>query len=147
MLTRLRPHELETVGLKGTLQDLVTGWQARVADRFSCSLQFAGPVDTLPPPLNITLYRLIQECLTNAVRHSRARVIAILVRVDSDRVQLRVGESEVAAGTVPEATGGTGLDGMRERVAAQGGELQLLWQPTGGMLLTAWMPNGVADAG
>ena len=147
MLTRLRPHELETIGLKGTLQDLVTGWQARVADRFSCSLQFEGPVDTLSPQLNITVYRLIQECLTNAVRHSRARVIAILVQVDAGRVQLRVGESEVAARTVPDATGGSGLDGMRERVAAQGGELQLLWQPTGGMLLTAWMPNGVADAG
>jgi len=147
MLTRLRPHELETVGLKGTLQDLVTGWQARVADRFSCSLQFEGPVDTLSPQFNITLYRLIQECLTNAVRHSRARVIAILVQVDAARVQLRVAETEVAAGTVPDASGGTGLDGMRERVAAQGGELQLLWQPTGGMLLTAWMPNGVADAG
>jgi two-component system sensor histidine kinase UhpB len=147
MLTRLRPHELETVGLKGTLQDLVTGWQARVADRFRCSLQFEGPVDTLSAQLNITLYRLIQECLTNAVRHSRARVIAIRVQVDAARVQLRVGESEVAAGGAPDAGGGTGLDGMRERVAAQGGELQLLWQPTGGMLLTAWMPHGVADAG
>jgi protein-histidine pros-kinase len=146
MLTRLRPHELETVGLKGTLQDLMSGWQARMADRFSCSLQFEGPVDTLSPQLNITLYRLIQECLTNAVRHSRARVIAILIQVDAARVQLRVGESEVDAGSVPDGTGGTGLDGMRERVAAQGGELQLLWQPTGGMLLTAWMPNGVTDA-
>ncbi len=46
MLTRLRPHELETVGLRGTLQDLVTGWQARMADRFSCSLQFEGPIDS-----------------------------------------------------------------------------------------------------
>jgi len=147
MLTRLRPHELETVGLKGTLQDLVTGWQARLAGRFSCSLQFEGPVDTLSPQLNITLYRLIQECLTNAVRHSRARVIAILVQVDAARVQLRVAETDVAVGTVSDASGGTGLDGMRERVAAQGGELQLLWQPAGGMLLTAWMPNGVADAG
>jgi two-component system, NarL family, sensor histidine kinase UhpB len=147
MLTRLRPHELETVGLKGTLQDLVAGWQARVADRFHCSLQFEGPVDTLSPQLNITVYRLIQECLTNAVRHSRARVIEILVQADAARVQLRVTEAEVAAAVAPDGSGGTGLDGMRERVAAQGGELQLSWQATGGMLLTAWMPNGVADAG
>jgi protein-histidine pros-kinase len=151
MLTRLRPHELETVGLKGTLQDLVSGWQARVAERFRCSLQFAGPVDTLAPQLNITLYRLVQECLTNAVRHSRARAIAILVQVDAGRVQLRVAETEIApGGGAPEGsgdTGGTGLDGMRERVAAQGGELRLSWQPTGGMLLTAWMPNGEVDVG
>lgn len=146
MLNRLRPHELETVGLRGTLQDLVSGWQARLADRFSCSLEFAGPIDGLPSELNLTVYRLIQECLTNAVRHSRARVIAIRVEVAGERVQLRVGESEVAPGSTPDAAGGTGLDGMRERVEARGGELQLLWQPLGGMLLTASMPTGGADA-
>ena len=142
MLNRLRPHELETVGLRGTLQDLVTGWQARVADRFRCSLDFEGPIDSLPPELNITLYRLIQECLTNAVRHSRAKVIALRVRVAGTAVQLRVSESEVAPGGSPGTGGGTGLDGMRERVEAQGGELQLVWEPAGGMLLTASMPIG-----
>ncbi len=142
MLTRLRPHELETVGLRGTLQDLVDGWQARVADRLNCSLEFHGSVDALSPSLNITLYRLIQECLTNAVRHSRARRMAIQIQVTDSQVQLRVAESEVRPGTVADSGGGTGLDGMRERVAAQGGGLQLLWQSTGGMLLTAWMPRG-----
>lgn len=145
MLTRLRPHELETVGLRGTLQDLVDGWQARVADRLNCSVEFQGSVDTLSPSLNITLYRLVQECLTNAVRHSQARRMVIQIQVSDSQVQLRVAESEVRPGTVVESGGGTGLDGMRERVAAQGGELQLLWQPTGGMLLTAWMPRGAAD--
>jgi signal transduction histidine kinase len=145
MLARLRPHELETVGLRGTLEDLVSGWQARLADRFRCALIFDGPIDSLSPQLNITVYRLIQECLTNAVRHSRARVIAIRIEVADDQVRLRVEESELGPATAAEGSGGTGLDGMRERVAAQGGELQLLWQPTGGMLLTAWMPNGVED--
>jgi two-component system sensor histidine kinase UhpB len=143
ILTRLRPHELEAVGLRGTLQDLVTGWQARVADRFSCTLEFAGPIDSLSPELNLTLYRLIQECLTNAVRHSRARLIAISLQVDADSIQLRVAESDVLSGTAADPAGGTGLDGMRERVAAQGGKLQVIWQPTGGMLLTASMPVGV----
>ncbi|MEJ0006488.1 MAG: histidine kinase [Steroidobacteraceae bacterium] len=145
MLNRLRPHELETVGLRGTLQDLVAAWQVRVADRFNCTLDFEGPIDSLSPALNITLYRLIQECLTNAVRHSRARAIAIRIQVAADQVQLGVSESDVPPGTVPEGTGGTGLDGMRERVEAQGGELKLLWQPMGGMLLSASMPRGAAD--
>jgi two-component system, NarL family, sensor histidine kinase UhpB len=143
MLTRLRPHELEAVGLRGTLQDLVAGWQARVADRFSCTLEFAGPIDSLSPELNLTLYRLIQECLTNAVRHSRARIIAISLQVDAGSILLRVAESDVLPGAAAEPAGGTGLDGMRERVAAQGGELQVIWQSTGGMLLTASMPVGV----
>ena len=72
MLARLRPHGLETVGLRETLHDLVNGWQARVADRFHCSLHIRGNIDVLPPDLNITVYRLIQECLTNAVRHAHA---------------------------------------------------------------------------
>jgi signal transduction histidine kinase len=140
MLSRLRPHELETIGLRGTLQDLVTGWQARMAGRFSCTLEFDGPVDGLSPELNITLYRLIQECLTNAVRHSRAQAIAIRLQADASRLQLRVAETNVTPGTAPDSPGGTGLDGMRERVEAQGGDLQILWQPSGGMLLTATMP-------
>jgi two-component system sensor histidine kinase UhpB len=140
MLSRLRPHELETIGLRGTVQDLVSGWQARMAGRFSCTLEFEGPVEHLSPQLNITLYRLVQECLTNAVRHSRAQVIAIRFQADQSRIQLRVTESDVIAGTAPDSAGGTGLDGMRERVAAQGGELQILWQPAGGMLLTATLP-------
>jgi two-component system sensor histidine kinase UhpB len=140
MLSRLRPHELETIGLRGTLQDLVSGWQARMAGRFSCTLEFEGPVDGLSPQLNITFYRLIQECLTNAVRHSRAQAIAIRLQADHSRIQLRVAETDVTPGTAPDRAGGTGLDGMRERVAAQGGELQILWEPSGGMLLTATMP-------
>jgi len=147
MLTRLRPHELETIGLRGTLEDLVSGWQARMADRFSCSLDFEGPLDELTPELNITLYRLLQECLTNAVRHSRARVIAIRFEVDAARVRLRVTESGVPPGTPPDTAGGSGLAGMRERVEAQGGELQILWDPTGGMLLTASMPVGTTTTG
>ena len=54
MLNRLRPHELETVGLRGTLQDLVSGWQARLADRFSCSLEFEGPIDSSRPLSSIS---------------------------------------------------------------------------------------------
>ena len=140
MLSRLRPHELETIGLRATLQELVAAWQARMADRFSCTLEFQGPVEHLPPHLNITLYRLLQECLTNAVRHSRAQAIAIRLEADDSRVQLRVAESGVPPGTGPATAGGTGLDGMRERVAALGGDLQLLWHPAGGMLLTATLP-------
>ncbi|HTY92611.1 MAG TPA: histidine kinase [Steroidobacteraceae bacterium] len=147
MLSRLRPHELETVGLRGALEDLVGGWQARVADRFRCLLAFEGPVDSLSPDLNIAVYRLVQECLTNAVRHSRARVIDIRIEVRAGRVLLSVLESDVAPGTTDEGPGGTGLDGMRERVEALGGTLQLRWQPEGGMQLTASMPVGTTHDG
>jgi two-component system sensor histidine kinase UhpB len=154
MLARLRPHGLETVGLRETLQDLVNGWQTRVADRFHCSLTIQGPVDMLAADLNVTVYRLIQECLTNAVRHSRARMIAIRLWLEepaaSDpasrtharlgRIFVEVKESEVIATGTTVGTGGAGLLGMRERVEAHGGELRVAIDETGGLSLLAWMP-------
>jgi two-component system sensor histidine kinase UhpB len=142
MLARLRPHGLETVGLRETLQDLVNGWQARVADRFHCSLTVEGAVDVLAPDLSITVYRLIQECLTNAVRHSRARMIAIRLSVNegSRRVLVDVTESEVVEHGAEVGSNGTGLLGMRERVEALGGELDVAIDDAGGLSLHAWMP-------
>jgi two-component system sensor histidine kinase UhpB len=145
MLARLRPHGLETVGLSETLQDLVNGWQVRVADRFHCSLNMRGNVDSLAADLNITVYRLIQECLTNAVRHSRARMIAINLSVEESaagrRVVLEVTESQIARNAGAVGTGGAGLLGMRERVEAHGGELSIDINPAGGLSLHAWMPS------
>jgi two-component system, NarL family, sensor histidine kinase UhpB len=140
MLARLRPHGLETVGLRETLHDLVNGWQARVADRFHCSLSIRGNVDVLAPDLNITVYRLIQECLTNAVRHSRARMIALRLSIEVGRVLVDVTESQLTQNAAAVGASGAGLLGMRERVAAQGGALTIDFDPAGGLSLHAWMP-------
>ncbi len=147
MLARLRPHGLETAGLRETLQDLVNGWQARIADRFQCGLDIQGDVDSLAPDLNITVYRLIQECLTNAVRHSRARAVTIKLAVDEGSAgnRARVMHLEVAESGMPEnaavAVGnGAGLLGMRERVEAHGGNLNIGVSPQGGIALRASIP-------
>jgi two-component system sensor histidine kinase UhpB len=138
MLARLRPYGLETVGLRETIQDLVNGWQVRVADRFQCSLQISGDVDSLAPDLNMTLYRLIQECLTNAVKHSRARKINLRISLQASRVLLEVTESETTGNAPAVGANGSGLLGMRERVEAHGGELSLAFDPA--LSLRAWMP-------
>jgi len=141
MLSRLRPYGLETLGLRETIQDLVNGWQVRVADRFQCSLQIVGNVDSLPADLNMTLYRLIQESLTNAVKHSRARKINLLLSLQENRVSLEVTESETTGDAVAVGARGTGLLGMRERVEVHGGELTLSFDAMGGLSLRAWMPH------
>jgi len=150
MLARLRPHGLETVGLRETLQDLVNGWQVRVADRFHCALSIRGNVDVLAPDLNITVYRLIQECLTNAVRHSQARMIEIRLSLEENSQSTRgvqtlvldVTESDLAqpGGAVVEETSGAGLLGMRERVETLGGELVVKINEAGGLSLHARLP-------
>ena len=55
---------LETVGLRESLRELIASWEARVAERFRCSLTMTEEADQLSPELNIALYRLVQECLT-----------------------------------------------------------------------------------
>jgi two-component system, NarL family, sensor histidine kinase UhpB len=138
MLARLRPYGLETVGLRETLQDLVNGWQVRLAERFQCSLEIDGNVDSLASDLNVTLYRLIQECLTNAVKHSRARKIHFRLSLEESRVMLEVTESDSTGQAAATRASGSGLLGMRERVEAHGGELTLELDPA--LSLRAWLP-------
>lgn len=148
MLARLRPHGLDTAGLRDTLHDLVNGWQARVAHRFECSLEIQGNVDTLTPDLKITVYRLIQECLTNAVRHSRARRISIRLALaaapgnlpGSQLMKLEVTESGMTDNGSTAVGVGAGLLGMRERVEAHGGELSVDLSAAGGLTLKASLP-------
>ncbi len=147
MLARLRPHGLESVGLRESLKELISSWEGRVAERFSCSLTMNEAADALSPQLNITLYRLVQECLTNAVRHSRARSVAIRLGAEPlpgaerpARAGLRVQESGLEAHAATPAAQGMGLLGMRERVEAHGGELTISTQPGEGLALEAWLP-------
>ncbi len=146
MLARLRPHGLESMGLKVALEELVDSWRTRVPERFRCKLTTEGPLEALSPELNITLYRLVQECLTNAVRHSNARLIAMHLAVEAadqpgrvPRVWLRVEESDSLAVVAPRAPDGTGLMGMRERVEAHGGEFRISAHASG-FSFEAWMP-------
>ncbi len=149
MLARLRPHALETVGLRESLRELIAGWEARLSGRFQCSLVMGEAVDGLPPELNVALFRLVQECMTNAVRHSQARALAIRLTAEpaaGGRVRLRVQESGGEAQPAPAGEGGMGVLGMRERVESLGGQLHLSPTP-GGLTLEAWLPLPGPEAG
>jgi len=146
MLARLRPHGLETVGLRETLHDLVNGWKLALrTDSMLPGHQWRR--DRLPPDLNITVYRLIQECLTNARAALARSMIAIRLSLEepssrfagSIPLLLDVTESEMAANGTAVGASGAGLLGMRERV-------RRMWRadgdfdPAGGLSLHAWMP-------
>jgi signal transduction histidine kinase len=90
-----------------------------------------GPPDPdWPPELSSTIYRVVQEALTNAVRHAAgASLITVTVRHDPRQVTVEVTDDGPAASTAPARSGGYGLVGMRERVEALGGTLQA--GPTG----------------
>ena len=95
------------------------------------------------PELELTLYRLVQEALTNAVKHARARTIRIDITERDDCVELSVSDDD--RGFEPDAPRkGFGLTGMRERVALADGELEIESGPTG-TTVRARLPARRAD--
>ncbi|BBE73244.1 histidine kinase [Oharaeibacter diazotrophicus] len=136
-LSRLRPPDLDELGLEPALDRLVAGWRARMpAVRFS--LRCRGDLDAVPDALALSLYRIAQECLTNAIRHGAPKSVALAVDV-AESVTLVTTDDGTAK---PEAAAGDGygLLGIRERVDALGGRFTLEPGPKG-MVATAVVPR------
>ena len=119
----------------------------RLADKFRASglpvqLSVTGAALPLAPGLDLTAYRLVQEGLTNTLRHARnARSAAVAIDYGVEEIQLAVrddGQPPVSGGHSPEP--GSGLLGMRERVAVYGGSLVARVRPEGGFELVATLP-------
>ncbi|MGV9880139.1 sensor histidine kinase [Streptomyces sp. NPDC003006] len=93
----------------------------------------------LPPGTDLAAFRIVQEALTNVVRHSGSRHARVLVRHDEAALTLRVDDDGPATGA--DAGGsGNGLAGMRERAAALGGTIEAGPRPDGGFRVTAALP-------
>jgi signal transduction histidine kinase len=139
MLRRLRPVLLDEFGLTRALEDLVDGWNERHADAF-CRLSVRGGCDDLGDDASISLYRVVQEGLTNASKHSGAtEVVVDLERVAGNGARLVVADNGRGfAGGVTRP--GLGLLGMRERSEALGGTFRVDAQPNGGVRLTIELP-------
>jgi signal transduction histidine kinase len=109
------------------------------------ALEVSGAPQPLPPSLDVTVYRIVQEALTNALRY--ARRAATLVRVTWEPAQLRV-EILDDGPAFPAETGetgegaGRGLTGMRERAVRAGGRLEAGPRLGGGYAVRAWLPIG-----
>ena len=101
-------------------------------------LRIEGEPVALPAGVDLTAYRLVQEGLTNALKHARARSAEVLVRYRDGHVELSVSDDGRGAGGGD--GGGHGLVGMRERVAAYGGEVEAGPRPEGGYRLRARLP-------
>ncbi len=145
-LLRLRPPDVEELGLAASLKSLVVGWNARCGGRTHFSIELAGEFDTLGRDFAISLFRIAQEAITNAAKHAQASRVALSLRVQESieadqtaHVELAV-EDNGKAGAGLAATSGLGLLGMRERIAALGGCLSMETSRLGGLFLRAQIP-------
>jgi len=113
--------------------------QAREAG-LPVELRIEGEAIQLPAGVDLTAYRLVQEGLTNVVKHAQATRAEVLVNYGDSYLEVTVRDDGKGVGNGDGGGGGHGLVGMRERVSVYGGDLDAGPQPGGGYRLRAKLP-------
>ncbi len=145
ILPRLRPLALDQFGLADAIEDLLGDWREQHPE-----MAFELQVRDLPDPIDDAVataaYRIVQEAVTNSVRHAGARRIAIDLRHEDGVLSLRIRDDGRGLGDDWKAPGHYGLVGMQERAGAIGGTLSLENRPGEGLSVVARLPITGADA-
>jgi signal transduction histidine kinase len=138
LAVELRPKALDDFGLVAALERLVQTFSE--ATGIAAQLQASLHGERLPSEIETTLYRIVQESLTNVVKHAGARRVSIVV-MRRDRFATAIVEDD-GAGFDPKdvRAGGIGLVGMRERVALLDGRLQIESSTSSGTTVVAEVP-------
>jgi signal transduction histidine kinase len=133
----LRPSMLDDLGLSAALDWYAKQFSASTSIRVN--LNDDGSADSLPDADKTSLYRIVQEALTNCARHSEARSVQIKLGSEDNRYVVRIEDD--GKGFVPsKANRGLGLLGIEERVAGMGGILELNSTPGGGTRIVVSIP-------
>jgi signal transduction histidine kinase len=133
-----RPEEAPALAPQPSLEQLGKLVESARDAGLPVDLRVEGEPVQLPAGLDLTAYRLVQEGLTNALKHARASRAEVVVRYDDGQVELSISDDGRGGGTGDK--GGHGLVGMRERVSVYGGELEAGPRPDGGYRLRARLP-------
>jgi signal transduction histidine kinase len=139
-LVRLRPPDVEELGLTLSLESLVASWNGFERGRTRFDMAFIGEVDGLPPGVSANLYRIAQEAITNVAKHAHAGHVQLRLEAGDAGIVLSVEDDGEAADVSLAPKAGMGLLGMQERVVSLGGTLQFERRATGGARLVARIP-------
>ncbi|MBD8060996.1 sensor histidine kinase [Oceanitalea stevensii] len=104
------------------------------------SVQHTGSARPLPPAVDLTAYRIVQEALTNVTKHSAAHSARVRLTWHHDRLEVTVTDDGPEARTPVDRSPGYGLVGLRERAVSVDGRLTVGPRPGGGFLVTAHLP-------
>lgn len=140
MMRQLHPLLLTELGLKAALEDLVHHWA--IKHTTTCfSLQCDDAVDKIDHILVIHVYRVIQESLTNIIRHAQASHVSINLSIKTNPNGLHLFISDDGQGCdLDLVSSGFGLLGMEERIKLLGGVFSIQSQTNKGMKITAQIP-------
>ncbi|MBE2242647.1 MAG: CHASE3 domain-containing protein [Burkholderiaceae bacterium] len=132
----LRPSSLSNLGLIAALRILIEDFEKRTELAVRSDLH---PV-ALRPECELTVYRLVQEALTNIAKYAKARSVHIVLRAHDGRAVIEVGDDGVGFDPARAKLAGNGLLGMRYRVEAECGSLRVHSAPGKGTSLEATLP-------
>ncbi len=141
MMQQLHPLILTELGLKATLEDLVNLWKERHPELL-LTLNCDENIDTLDKKITIQVYRVIQECLTNIIRHASAQHVSIELDLETHQVnKLFFQVKDDGQGCdIDSVASGFGLLGMRERVRSLDGRFEMASVPGAGMTVSGVIP-------
>jgi len=135
----LRPSMLDDLGLRPALE-----WQSREFERLyeiPVALTLSESIDFLPEDHRITIYRIIQEALTNCARHAQAKNIDVEVLDKQGTIQITIADDGVGFTRSSRTGPGLGLLGIQERVHRLGGLFEVKPREGGGTVLVAEIPS------
>ena len=139
----LRPSSLSNLGLLAAIEILVREWGSNSEVAVDCELD---PVD-LRPSGELTVYRLVQEALTNITKYAHASQVKVRLAAQGGQVHVSVQDNGVGFDTELPRVAAHGLLGMRYRLEAEGGQMALRSSPGLGTTIEADLPESAADTG
>ena len=137
LITELRPAALEGQGLTGALREYLKSWYEHT--RIPAELKVTGE-RRLPLAIEQALFRVAQEALSNAARHSRASAVTLQLAIQPDQVRLEISDNGVGFDPSSAAGRGFGLESMRTRMAELGGGLEIDSSPEEGARVCVTAP-------
>lgn len=138
LMQQVQPLMLTELGLKATLEELVNQWGERNPG-LSLHIECDDEVDQLDSSVLIQIYRVVQECLTNVVRHAHARSVTVRLSREVRGLHLQV-QDDGCGCDLTTIQSGFGLRGMKERIRSLEGDFVIESQKAKGMSINAWVP-------
>lgn len=147
MMHRLRPSVLDEFGLIKALQNMIDDWNSR-QDEIFCHFSFSDIPSDMPESLKINLFRIIQESLTNVLKHSSASKVSISMNKtksnNMEQINLKIQDDGVGLDK-EKIMPGLGLLGMKERVEMNNGTFELTSETNNGITIEIIIPTTTMD--
>ncbi|HEY9192653.1 MAG TPA: sensor histidine kinase [Methyloversatilis sp.] len=140
LLYELRPAALDSLGLIGAIQSLCESWEER--STVSCALLPSGKLSDLGEDANMAVYRIVQESLSNVMKHAGASHVRIRLCCGTQEGNVEVAIEDDGTGHDPSSfRAGLGWMGMKERASMLHGELSFGPSTLGGMMVRCNFPH------